>query len=65
MSMLFVRFETYSIFETTKMEFVILVVKMDHFLIVATEASPSSSDPHQYQYQYDADTLSGQEYSYY
>jgi hypothetical protein len=62
MSMMFVRFETYSILETTKMQFAILVVKkMDHFLIVATEASPSS-DPHQYQY--DVDTLPGQEYSY-
>jgi hypothetical protein len=57
MSMMFVRFETYSILETTKLEFVILVAKkIDHFLTVAIEASPSS-DPHQYQY--DADTLSG------
>ena len=40
MSMMSVHFETYSILETTKMGFVILLVKMDHFLIVATEASP-------------------------
>jgi hypothetical protein len=28
--MMFVRFKTYSILETTKMDFVILLVKMDH-----------------------------------
>jgi hypothetical protein len=58
MSMLFARFQTFSILEITKMEFVKLVVKMGHFLIVATEDSPSS-DPHHH-HQYDADALSGQ-----
>jgi hypothetical protein len=41
------------------MEFVILIVKLDHFLIVAIEASPSSNH-----HQYDANALSGQEYLY-